>query len=243
MIYLLPLLSVIFGYGIALALKPSNKKSLKLLLAFSGAFLLSLTVMHLLPEVYGSSVHGHEGHDHEHGHSHNNIVGIYIMAGIVFQIILEYFSKGAEHGHVHTSSHDHEHGHSHSMPWLLFLSLCIHALLEGMPVSHHNDLAWGIAVHHFPIAIILTAFFINSGINKTAIFLFMMVFAAMTPLGTFASGQLHFISHYYTEISAIVVGILFHISSTIIFESSEGHKFNLAKLLVIILGVTMAYFL
>lgn len=243
MIYILPLLSVIFGYVIALILKPSNKKSLKLLLAFSGSFLLSLTVMHLLPEVYESSIQGHEGHDHGHEHSHNGIVGIYIMAGIVFQIILEYFSKGAEHGHVHATSHDHDHAHSNAMPWLLFLSLCIHALLEGMPVSHHNDLAWGIAVHHFPIAIILTAFFVNSGLNKTAIFLFMMVFAAMTPLGTLASGQLHFIADYYTELSAIVVGILFHISSTIIFESSEGHKFNLAKLLVIILGVIMAYFL
>ena len=236
MIYILPLLSVVLGYIAALILKPKNKKSIKLLLAFSGSFLLSLTVMHLLPEVYESSMHGHEGHVHEHT---NNPIGLYIMAGIVFQIILEYFSKGAEHGHVHGQGHE----HSSSMPWLLFISLCIHALLEGMPVSHHHDLAWGIAIHHFPIAIILTAFFVNSGLNKTAILLFIMAFAVMTPLGTLLSGQLAFIGNYYTEISAIVVGILFHISSTIIFESSEGHKFNMAKLLVIILGVIMAYFL
>lgn len=233
MIYILPLLSVILGYIIALILKPSNKKSLKLLLAFSGSFLLSLTVLHLLPEVYESAAHAHEGHDH----GHNNPIGIFIMAGIVFQIILEYFSKGAEHGHVHG------HDHSHKMPWLLFISLCIHALLEGMPVSHHHDMAWGIAIHHFPIAIILTAFFINSGLKKPVIMLFMLAFAAMTPLGTLLSAQLEFISHYYTEISAVVVGILFHISSTIIFESSEGHKFNLAKLIVIVFGVIMAYFL
>jgi zinc transporter ZupT len=235
MIYLLPLLSVIFGYGIALILKPTNKKSLKLLLAFSGSFLLSLTVLHLLPEVYESASHAHEGHDH----GHSNPMGIFIMAGIVFQIILEYFSKGAEHGHVHV----HGDSHLHKMPWLLFISLCIHALLEGMPVSHHHEMAWGIAIHHFPIAIILTAFFINSGLNKVAIMLFMLAFAFMTPLGTLVSGQLEFISHYYTEISAVVVGILFHISSTIIFESSEGHKFNLAKLIVIVFGVVMAYFL
>ena len=73
--------------------------------------------------------------------------------------------------------------------------------------------------------------------------LFMLAFAVMTPLGTLLSGELHFISHYFTEISAIVVGILFHISSTIIFESSEGHKFNLAKLLVIILGVIIAFYI
>jgi len=112
-----------------------------------------------------------------------------------------------------------------------------------MPVSHHHDMAWGIAIHHFPIAIILTAFFINSHINKTAILLFMLAFAVMTPLGTLISGQLQFVNNYHTEISAVVVGILFHISSTIIFESGENHKFNLAKLLVIILGVIMAYYL
>ena len=234
MIYLVPLLSVILGYLAALVLKPQNKKNLKLLLAFSGSFLLSLTVMHILPDVYESSLHGHEGHDHEHG---NNPIGLYIMAGIIFQIILEYFSKGAEHGHVHS------HGHEHRMPWLLFISLCLHALLEGMPVSHHHDMAWGIAIHHFPIAIILTAFFVNSGLNKATIMLFMLAFAIMTPLGTLLSGQLSFISNYYTEVSAIVVGILFHISSTIIFESGEDHKFNLAKLLSIILGVIMAYYL
>jgi zinc transporter ZupT len=127
MIYLLPLLSVVFGYAIALILKPTNKKSLKLLLAFSGSFLLSLTVLHLLPEVYESAAHAHEGHDH----GHNNPIGIFIMAGIVFQIILEYFSKGAEHGHVHVHGSD----HLHKMPWLLFLSLCIHA---GKPPSWHG---------------------------------------------------------------------------------------------------------
>ena len=36
------------------------------------------------------------------GHHHGtSAIGIFIMIGIVFQIILEYFSKGAEHGHVH----------------------------------------------------------------------------------------------------------------------------------------------
>ena len=56
MIYLFPLLSVILGYAIALIIKASNQKNLKLLLAFSGSFLLSLTVMHLLPEVYENSI-------------------------------------------------------------------------------------------------------------------------------------------------------------------------------------------
>jgi len=220
--YILPLLSVLLGYAIALGLKPKGKQNLKLLLALSGSFLLSLTVMHLLPDVYAS---------------HNLSVGIYIMVGILFQIILEFFSKGAEHGHVH--------GHDTitRMPWLLFISLCIHALLEGFPVGHHHDLAYGIAIHHLPIAIILTTFFLNAQLNKTALFLFMVTFAVMTPLGTLLSDTLPALNQYYSQITAVVIGILFHISSTIIFESSEGHKFNIAKISMIILGILLACFL
>jgi zinc transporter ZupT len=220
--YILPLLSVLLGYGIALLLKPKAKQNLKLLLAFSGSFLLSLTVMHLLPEVY---------------ETHNQSIGVFIMLGILFQIVLEFFSKGAEHGHVH--------GHDKitQMPWLLFISLCLHAFLEGFPVGHHHDLAIGIAIHHLPIAIILTTFFLNAELNKTALFLFMLAFAIMTPLGTLASDSLPFLLSYYDEITAVVIGILFHISSTIIFESSEGHKFNIAKISMIVLGIVLAYFL
>ncbi len=220
--YLLPLLSVLLGYGIALYLKPSNKTNLKLLLAFSGSFLLSLTVIHLLPEVYESK---------------NPSIGVFIMVGILFQIILEFFSKGAEHGHVHG------HDTMKKIPWLLFVSLCIHALLEGLPVSHHEGLSLGIAVHHLPIAIILTSFFINANLNKKAIFFFMLTFALMTPLGTLISDYLPFLNEYYTEITAVVIGILFHISSTIIFETSEGHKFNIAKVSMIVLGIALAYFI
>jgi zinc transporter ZupT len=220
--YILPLLSVLIGYLIAVLLKPKVKKNLKLLLAFSGSFLLSLTVMHLLPDVYESD---------------SKNIGIFIMCGILFQIILEFFSKGAEHGHVH--------GHDKmiQMPWLLFISLCIHAFLEGFPVGHHHDLAYGIAIHHLPIAIILTTFFINAQLNKTALFLFMFTFAIMTPLGTFVSDTIPVLNHYHTEITAVVIGILFHISSTIIFESSEGHKFNIAKVSMIIFGILLASFL
>lgn len=220
--YLLPLLSVIIGYIVALIIRPKNKTNLKLLLAFSGSFLLSLTVMHLLPEIYESK---------------NTSIGLFIMLGILFQIILEFFSKGAEHGHVH--------GHEKmtQIPWLLFVSLCIHAFLEGFPVSHHHDLAIGIAIHHLPIAIILTTFFINASLDRKAIFFFMITFALMTPLGTILSDYLPILNVYYTEITAIVIGILFHISSTIIFESSEGHKFNIAKVSMIVMGIALAYFL
>ncbi|WP_300978057.1 ZIP family metal transporter [Flavobacterium sp.] len=220
--YLLPLIAVILGYVLALVFKPKKKTNLKLLLAFSGSFLLSITVIHLLPEVYATK---------------NETIGIYIMMGILFQIILEFFSKGAEHGHVHG------HDKMSQIPWLLFISLCIHAFLEGFPVGHHHDLAIGIAIHHLPIAIILTTFFVQAQLNRIAILIFMVTFAMMTPLGTLAVDFLPELQQYTTEITAIVIGILFHISSTIIFESSEGHKFNVAKISMIILGIALGFFI
>lgn len=220
--YLIPMLAVLAGYGFAFFLHPENKSRIKLLLSFSGSFLLSLTVMHLLPEVYESQ---------------GKSIGLFIMGGILFQIVLEFFSKGAEHGHVHG------HHEMRTIPWALFISLCLHALLEGFPVSHHHDMAIAIAVHHFPIAIILTIFFVNAKLNKTSIFIFMLAFALMTPLGTAISQFAPQVNQYYNEITAVVIGILFHISSTIIFEATENHKFNLAKLSMIALGILLAAFL
>lgn len=217
--YLLPLLSVLLGFALALLLKPESRTNLKLLLAFSGSFLLAITVIHLLPEVY---------------ESHQHSTGLFIMGGIILQIILEFFSKGAEHGHVHV------HDKLTTIPWALFISLCLHALLEGFPVSHHHDLALGIAVHHLPIAMILTVFFRNAGLKKSTLLFFMILFALMTPLGTILSVQIPELNQYYPQITALVIGVLFHISSTIIFESSEGHKFNIAKISVILLGVLLA---
>jgi zinc transporter ZupT len=235
--YIITFFAVIAGFLIALFLKPQKKKNIKLLLAFSGAFLLSLTVLHLLPELFQEGHH----HHYEGEHEHRLPVGLFIMIGILFQIVLEFFSKGAEHGHVHI--HTDKNDELHHIPWLLFISLCLHALLEGFPIQENTNLAYGIAVHHFPIAIILTLFFVNAKMEKKMIFGFMFAFALMTPLGTFLAEQMHFAQHYSKEISAVVVGILFHISSTIIFESNEGHKFNLAKITMIVLGFLLAFFM
>lgn len=219
--YILPFVAVMGGFGLAIFLRPVKKKVLKLMLAFSGSFLLAMTVTHLLPELY----HGHSGH---------GTIGIFIMGGILLQIILEFFSKGAEHGHVHG------HGEMRGIPWMLFISLCLHALIEGFPVHQHDGLALGIAIHHFPIAIILTLFFMNSHLSILKILFFMMVFAVMTPLGTWLSSSVPALAQYHAQLTAVVVGILFHISSTIIFESSEGHKFNIAKVSMIVLGILLA---
>lgn len=233
---LIPFIAVIIGYGIAMLFNPKNKALIKLLLAFSGAFLLTATVSHLLPSIYEQAIEASHSAANTHDHSSFKWLGLWIMIGIIFQIILEYFSKGAEHGHTHA------HLTHQEIPWLLFISLCLHALFEGMPIDHHHHLAWAIAVHHLPIAIILTLFFKQTPLSNRAVFIFMFLFALMTPLGTYLSSVSPTLTQFYPEVTAFVVGILFHISSTIIFESSEGHRFNARKLAAILFGICLAMF-
>ena len=223
MIYILPILGVLLSFLFVHLYKPSKKEHFRLLLAFSGAFLLALTIFELLPEVY----------EHHNGKS----IGVYIMIGILFQIFLEFFSKGAEHGHVHLSSA------KNNFPWLLLGSLSLHALLEGVPLSENNSLIYGILVHKIAIAIILSIFLLGSKLKRTTSFLFILLFSFMTPLGTYLSQSVGFIIENLVFINSIVIGVLLHISTIILFESSEGHKFNLRKLVVIMLGIIIAYFL
>ncbi|NRD20423.1 ZIP family metal transporter [Winogradskyella eckloniae] len=222
--YLLPILAIIIGVGIAFFTKKEKSISTKLLLSFSGAFLLALTLFDLLPEVY-------------HHIDNAKQTGLFIMCGILLQIILEFLSKGAEHGHVHIHKEDTQ------FPWLLFISLCIHSFLEGFPIHEHNDMVYGVLIHKIPIAALIGAFLLQSNYTKLHIIGFLVAFAAMTPLGTFISNTIPFVANYVDVINAFVIGIFLHISTTILFEASEGHKFNLSKLVAICLGILIAYFL
>lgn len=223
MIYLLPFLGVLLSFVFVLITKPKKAENFKLLLAFSGAFLLSLTIFELFPQVYS------EGDP--------KLVGVFVMLGILLQIFLEFFSKGAEHGHIHVDSE------KTSFPWLLFISLSLHSILEGFPIRENNTILYGILIHNIPITIILSIFFLGSKIRLSYIFFFIVLFSLMTPFGTYLASHFKLLSTYGTLINAIVIGVFLHISTVILFESSEGHKFNLRKLVVITLGVGIAYFL
>ncbi|GAA4281765.1 ZIP family metal transporter [Gaetbulibacter aestuarii] len=221
--YILPVSAVILGIIIAFLTRGKKTWNTKLLLAFSGSFLLALTLFELLPEVYQ--------------HLQYKLSGLFIMCGILLQIVLELFSKGAEHGHVHI------HEEETAFPWLLFISLCIHSFLEGFPIHEHNDMVFGVLVHKIPIATLVSLFLFRSGFNQTKIIGFLLVFALMTPLGTLVSNTADLDPMVAYSINAMVIGIFFHISTTILFESGEGHKFNLNKFIAIILGVAIAYFI
>ena len=219
--YLFPIYAVILGYIIVALAKQKAFKNISLLLAFSGAFLLSLTVFDLLPEVY-------EKLD-------SKKTGLFIMLGILVQIFLEFFSRGAEHGHVHI------HKGQTAFPWLIFISLCLHSFLEGLPIHQHNDMVYGVLRHKIPIAILISSYLLQSDYKKFQIIAFLTIFAIMTPLGTIVSNNVAVVSNFVNLINAIVIGIFLHVSTTILFESSKDHTFSLSKLLVIVFAVATAY--
>ena len=218
---LLPLAAVGFGLFIAIIFKPTVNKAVKLLLSFSGAFLLAITVFDFLPEVYKEA---------------DSYIGIFIMAGLLLQILLEFGSGGAEHGHIHNKS-------DAKFPVLLFLSLCAHSFIEGFPLAENTELLYGIVVHKIPIAIIISAFLLQADLSKVKTTIFLIGFAVMTPLGAFAKASLPILQSYTHYTNAFVVGVLLHVATTILFESSKNHQFNASKFLAIILGIVLAYFI
>lgn len=223
MIYVLPILAVVLSFLFVYLTRPKNEKNIKLLLAFSGAFLLALTCFELLPQVYQSSK--------------PKTVSLFILVGILLQIILESFSKGAEHGHLHLDLN------KNSFPIVLFISLSLHALIEGLPIDRENNIIYAILIHKVPIAIILSIFLLNSSLKRQYSILFMLLFAFMTPLGSLIATESNFISSYSIEFTALAIGVFLHISTVVLFESAQGHAFNIRKLVVIILGIGLAYFL
>jgi zinc transporter ZupT len=224
------LFTAAFGGGLSVFLfKGSNHKNLKLVLSFSGAYLSGITVLHLIPDAY---------------HGNDNYVGVFILIGFLFQIVLEQFSDGIEHGHIHTHALPSD---KVVFPMAIMVSLCLHAFLEGMPLAEgpQNQLVFGIALHHIPAAFALGSVLLAGNIKKSGTIFFLFLFAIMAPAGFFfstalSSGGIGNLQHYFNRIMGIVIGIFLHISTTILFESSADHKFNLRKMVAVLLGVGIA---
>ena len=218
-----------------------NQYWLKIILAFSGAYLFTLTIIHILPDVLIGAGNPHE-------------VGYYVLAGFFLQLILELFSQGIEHGHMHLHEHDKSTG---TVPYLLLLSLTIHSFLEGSilvenravaPHLHISESFYqvlaGIAIHHIPAAFALMSILMFRLDNFRRAFGYLLVFAIASPLGILFSnyiipeqiqeGQV------FTVLSGLVAGNFLHISTTILFETSPEHRFNRNKILATLVGVLLA---
>jgi zinc transporter ZupT len=239
-LFFTPLLAGLLSY-----LLPSSKTSnFRLLLVFAGSYLFAITVVHILPELYRQN-------------EEVELIGLFVLCGFFLQQLLEYFTSGIEHGHIHDHEHDH-HGHHHhsnhgASALILLFALCIHAFLEGgmlaQPATmgfHYdvNAILLGIALHRAPAAFALMTLLTAQLHSKKKALPHLIVFSLAAPIGLL-------LSTFFVEtkvlseaglvyLYALVSGNFLHISTTIVFESSPGHRFNARKFAVAITGALAA---
>ena len=244
--YLLLFGSVLLGGGIAQLLRGAEDEArwrgyLPLLLSFSGAYLLGIAAMELIPSVFADTkLHS----------------GIWLLAGFFVQLLLEGLSQGVEHGHVHAHK-----GESYRYALTVMIGLGVHALLEGLPLgtageamaghaghSHGhfdgNHLLWGIVLHKLPAAFALGLLLRYSEYSRRFTWLCLLVFASLSPIGALLGEVVSIDPVWRNRVMALVVGSFLHISTTILFEADGGrsHGISAKKLAVVVLGMGVAYF-
>ncbi|WP_286743331.1 ZIP family metal transporter [Roseivirga sp. UBA1976] len=212
---------------------------MQLFLVFAGAYLFSVTIIHLIPDLFLSNENPFN-------------IGLYVLIGFFLQKVIENFTSGVEHGHVHAHA-------EHSVVYLL-VALCLHSFLEGSIMTdsihsnHSPELAYehgsspkillGIVMHKIPAAVALMTLLLNRFKLKFQAYSALLIFALASPLGLFVS---EFMSHgnllpekYMIIFFAIVAGSFLQISTTIFFETDPNHKLNWLRFGVSVFGALCA---
>lgn len=222
--------AVLVGGAVGLRFPELRGRYLHLVLSFSGAYLLSITALHLIPEAFAFHKTASPG--------------LAILAGFFLQVLFEQFSQGVEHGHMHV----HE-GQRLALPVLIGLSL--HAFLEGSPLSilneiqhvghEHNQLLTGLILHKIPAGFALSVLLAHAGYQRLTIWLLLVLFACMSPLGAVVAAQVIDPAHI-PYVLGLVIGSLLHVSTTILFEldDQDHHRLTWVKTTAIAVGIIVA---
>ncbi len=220
------ILSVIAG-GLVVPLINKRKIDIQLMLVFAGSFLFAVTIIHIIPELYSLS-------------ENPKRIGLWVLLGFFLQRVLEYFSRGVEHGHTH--SHGIE---SMGTKVSILSALIIHSILEGTLLTHESpfhgqhesySLLLGIVLHKLPAAFALMVILWES----KAKWLLLILFSVASPAGLLLSTSLVFSEGTMLTLFAIVCGSFLHISTTIFVETSPEHSFGLNKTIVSLVGAGLA---
>jgi zinc transporter ZupT len=221
MIVALLILSVLVGVFLG-KFFGNREKFAKNLLIVSAGFLITICLNEVFPQVYAKE--------------HSNI-GLWVIGGVVLQMLLENLTKGFEHGHFH----HHTEG-KNILPVALMIGMFIHAFLEGIPLANETEVLspylTGILVHNLPISFILGAFLVKNRKFSPSALLIISLFALASPLGVILGK--YFNPNWEIYFLAVVGGIFLHISSVIIFESSKNHNVDWRKIGLVMLGTLLA---
>ncbi len=218
------------GGLIALYTRFKTENRLKIVLSFGGAYLLSIVSFHLIPHIYEDA---------------NFLTGVFLLGGFFFQIFLERYSRGIEHGHLHL------HGEKKKLiPYEILFSLSLHSFMEGMPLgtdiflnnTQKISFAIGIVLHELPAAFAMVSLLKATHMKVNTLRIFVFTYASMSTLGALSSNLISnsINDHIFDYLMAFVVGTFIHIATTILFENSENHRFTWSKIWAILSGIILA---
>ena len=229
--YILLFTSIAGGGLLAFVLRDKIQGYLQLILSFSGAYIVGITALHLIPETFE--------------HSGEYKLGLWLLLGFFGQLLLDQLSTGLEHGHIHAA-----HKANASFAIKVMVGLCIHSFIEGMPLSaishvhnhanHQPHLFWGIVLHEVPASFALSTLLLMSGYRQKIVLLCLVTYASMSSLGALTVSFLQPNAEISKVLMAVVIGSFLHISTTILFEADSSHHISVRKLLAILIGLSMA---
>lgn len=234
-LYIVILFLSAFIPGVYIINKPGyNSKSLHYWLVFAGAYIFSITIVHLIPELFQ--------------HSDNpKYLAFFILLGFFMQIFIDFLTSGVEHGHAHQH-------HTKTPVLSLMIGLTIHAVMDGTILIHSDEggdshshglgLLLGIVVHKIPAAIVLVTVLSFTIANKKKLLTLLLIFSIATPAGLLFTQAMQEVdmlkSDVFNYVFAIVSGNFLHISTTIYFEASPQHHFNRKRVVYALLGAVLA---
>ncbi len=222
--------SILSGGLLAFWFRGKLQHYLPLMLSFSGAYIVGITALHLIPETF------YDG---------TNILGAWLLLGFFGQLLLDQLSTGLEHGHIHAA-----HNPTSGFVIKVMLGLSIHSFVEGMPLNgyvpqglhdhEHHHLLWGIILHEVPASFALVSLLLISGFRQNLVLFCLFAYASMSSLGALTAAWLAPNAEASKIMMAIVIGTFLHIATTILFEADSSHKIAWRKLIAILLGVGIA---
>jgi zinc transporter ZupT len=222
-----------FGAGYAVLSIPSlNTNIFKTILPFSGAYLFSITILHLIPELY----HIEQAH---------TFTSVFILVGYFAQMLLSNYL-------LHSKEVKDAERAARSFAVGFMVSLCTHSFFEGALLSHspaHHQggeysFLLAIVLHKIPSAFAMMAI-INTKVKSKAFKLaILFFFAVATPLGAvlgviLQSGDV-FNSQILQGILAFVAGNFLYIATAILFECDFKSAFNAKKIMMLFVGILSA---
>jgi zinc transporter ZupT len=167
-------------------------------------------------------------------------------------LIIQKFSGGSEHGHIHTTTTLNK-----QIALQVFIGLSFHALMDGASVGsfnewshlhhesegHNHGFIYGILMHKIGEGFALASLFMLAKTRVIHAALIILVFSLTAPFSAWVVSSLSLTENMLTILMALIAGSFLHISASILLETRHKEKSentDAYKWLIILAGFLLA---